>query len=167
MGKALQDGAVRGSGEEQEREIGSGVRHEGVDWKMMLRLGTNWFVGLLLSIVMSDFVRTSWAERQNEVVDFEAEEQDDRQCVTISYHYPSTLAFTFARVHPNRPPRRVSVSVCIFFVGSHTILGYTRLGQRQEPTAFGLVSAFYLYLLAVVAARTGVSESQGSEQERQ
>ena len=25
-------------------EIGSGVRHEGVDWKMMLRLGTNWQV---------------------------------------------------------------------------------------------------------------------------
>lgn len=162
MGMALRDGVVRGTGEEQEREIGSGVRHEGVDWKMMLRLGTNWYVALLLPIFMTNFVRTPRPKGQNRVVDLEAKKQDDRQCITISYHYPSALAFTFARVHPNRATRRVSV--CISFVGSHTILGYTRLGQRQEPTASGLVSAFYLYFLAVVATRTGVSCPKASEQ---
>lgn len=29
---------------EEADEVGYGVRNDGVDWKMMLRLGTNWLV---------------------------------------------------------------------------------------------------------------------------
>lgn len=29
----------------EDQEIGTGVRNDGVDWKLMLRLGTNWYAG--------------------------------------------------------------------------------------------------------------------------
>ena len=45
---------IAGDGEEiismatrlESGEIGHGVRNDGIDWKMMLRLGTNWYVQL-------------------------------------------------------------------------------------------------------------------------
>ncbi|WVW86762.1 hypothetical protein I302_108816 [Kwoniella bestiolae CBS 10118] len=46
----LSSRADKGKGKEQlEEEVGHGVRNDGVDWKLMLRLGTNWSNGNALS----------------------------------------------------------------------------------------------------------------------
>ncbi|WVQ96134.1 hypothetical protein IAU59_003236 [Kwoniella sp. CBS 9459] len=48
-GSALAGIAEAGASAEAQEEVGRGVRNDGVDWKLMLRLGTNWSNGNALS----------------------------------------------------------------------------------------------------------------------
>lgn len=67
---------------ELPEEVGHGVRHDGVDWKMMLRLGTNWCAGLMEAQVI------------------QAYQQGKRQRVNAIHNTPSTFPVAFGRNPP-------------------------------------------------------------------